>query len=105
MGCVMLFRTFLNKVLYIINFKQAISELTAAAISGRADAMGNPNQERDYHGRFTHGLVDSLEQQLVKKGAPNAHALAIEILAAQGSVDPNSMGVVFQVGCERIKTP
>ena len=62
--------------------------------------MGNPNQERDYHGRFTHGLVDSLEQQLVKKGAPNAHALAIEILAAQGSVDPKT-GELTAHGRER----
>ena len=27
------------------------------------------------------------------------------VYAVQGSVDPNSMGVVFEVGCERIKTP
>jgi len=51
--------------------------------------MANPDQPRDDHGRFTHGLVDSLEGQLRAKGhAPvAAHQLAIEILQQQGSVD------------------
>lgn len=51
--------------------------------------MSNPNQERDDHGRFTHGLVDSLETQLREKGHNKlaAHQLAIEILTNQGSLD------------------
>lgn len=46
-------------------------------------------QPRDNQGQFTHGLVDSLKQQLQAKGhAPDkAHSLAVEILHAQGAVD------------------
>lgn len=44
---------------------------------------------RDYHGRFTHGIVDSLEAQLRKKGhGPNeARSMAIEILTERGHLD------------------
>lgn len=51
--------------------------------------MGEQDQPRDNRGRWTHGLVDSLEQQLRAKGhdAATAHAKAVEILQTQGSVD------------------
>lgn len=50
----------------------------------------NPNkQARASDGKFSGGLVDSLEHQLRTKGhAPTAaHQLAVEILTNQGSLD------------------
>lgn len=45
------------------------------------------NQPRDNSGRWTHGLLDSLKQQLAARGEENPHQKAIEILREQGSVD------------------
>jgi hypothetical protein len=49
----------------------------------------NPSQPRDQKGKWTEGIVDSLERQLRTKGhAPvAAHQLAIEILTNQGTLD------------------
>ena len=52
--------------------------------------MYNPSQPRDVKGQWTPGLLDSLESQLRKRGTPDAHALAVEILAEQGSIDPKT---------------
>lgn len=51
--------------------------------------MGDPHQPRDKDGRWSGGLVDSLEHQLRTKGhAPvAAHQLAIEILTERGHLD------------------
>lgn len=54
--------------------------------------MYNPHQPRDKDGKFSGGLMDSLEHQLRKKGhdAPTAHNLAVEIMTNQGTYDPKS---------------
>lgn len=61
----------------------------------------NPTQPRDDRGRWTHSLIASLENQLLAKGhkGAEAHALAIEILQKQGSLDKN--GVITDHGMER----
>lgn len=56
---------------------------------------------RDRNGRFTHGLMDSLKQQLRAKGHDEnaAHALAIEIMTKQGTLDAD--GNLTDKGRER----
>jgi len=51
--------------------------------------MYNYNQPRDAHGRWSGGIVDSIEHQMRVKGHPadKAHALAIEIATNHGLID------------------
>ncbi len=64
----------------------------------------NPSQPRDTHGKFSSGLMDSLEHQLRAKGHTDfaAHQLAIEIMTNQGTLDPKS-GLLTEKGQEREK--
>jgi hypothetical protein len=63
----------------------------------------NPNkQARAPDGKFSGGLVHSLEHQLREKGhaPPAAHQLAVEILTEQGSLHPTT-GELTAKGQER----
>lgn len=64
--------------------------------------MYDPHQPRDKDGKFSGGLMDSLEHQLRKKGhdAPAAHQLAVEIMTDQGTLDP-ATGKLTAKGLER----
>lgn len=64
----------------------------------------NPTQPRDPNGRFSSGLMDSLEHQLRAKGHEQfaAHQLAIEIMTKQGTLDPKT-GLLTALGQEREK--
>lgn len=60
------------------------------------------SQPRDTNGKWSSGLMDSLEHQLREKGhaAEKAHALAIEIMTNQGTLDPKT-GLLTAKGQER----
>lgn len=62
----------------------------------------SPTQARDPNGRFSSGLMDSLEHQLKAKGHTDiaAHSLAIEIMTKQGTLDPKT-GLLTAKGQER----
>lgn len=62
----------------------------------------NPSQPRDPDGKFSSGLMDSLEHQLRAKGHDQvaAHSLAIEIMTKQGTLDPKT-GLLTKLGQER----
>lgn len=61
-----------------------------------------PDQPRDKDGRWSGGLMDSLEHQLRLKGhaPPAAHQLAVEIMTNQGTFDPK-LGRLTAKGRER----
>lgn len=51
----------------------------------------SPSQARASDGKFSGGLMDSLEHQLAAKNGGNrvaAHQLAVEIMTKQGTYDP-----------------
>lgn len=62
----------------------------------------DPHQPRDQEGKFSSGLMHSLETQLKKKGhdAPAAYTLAVEIMTNQGTLDPKT-GELTAKGRER----
>lgn len=62
----------------------------------------DPHQARDPDGKWSSGLMDSLEHQLRNKGHEKvaAHQLAIEIMTNQGTLDPNT-GRLTAKGQER----
>lgn len=62
----------------------------------------SPTQPRDPNGKWSSGLMDSLETQLRSKGhdAFKAHQLAIEIMTNQGTLDPKT-GLLTAKGRER----
>lgn len=63
----------------------------------------NPNkQARAPDGKFSGGLMHSLEHQLRDKGhaPPAAHQLAVEIMTAQGTLDPKT-GELTEKGKQR----
>lgn len=62
----------------------------------------NPTQPRDPNGKFSSGLMDSLEHQLRAKGNTPiaAHSLAIEIMTKQGTLDPKT-GLLTKLGQDR----
>lgn len=64
--------------------------------------MYRPDQPRAPDGKFSGGLMDSLEHQLRAKGhpAPAAHQLAVEIMTNQGTLDPKT-GALTAKGQER----
>jgi hypothetical protein len=49
----------------------------------------NPNQARDSNGKWSAGIIDSIEHQMRAKGntPERAHALAIEIATNHGFLD------------------
>jgi len=61
----------------------------------------NPNEARDSKGRWSSGIVDSIEHQMKRKGHPpeKAHALAIEIATNHGFLD--AKGNLTKLGRER----
>ena len=63
----------------------------------------NDDQPRASDGKWTGGLMDSLEHQLMKKNGPDraaAHQLAVEIMTKQGTYDPKT-GKLTPKGEER----
>lgn len=64
--------------------------------------MFHPDQPRDKDGKWSGGLMDSLEHQLRAKGKDKlaAHQLAIEIMTNQGTWDP-AKGELTAKGRER----
>lgn len=64
--------------------------------------MFRPDQPRDPNGKWSGGLMDSLEHQLRAKGhgAPAAHQLAVEIMTNQGTLDPKT-GALTAKGQQR----
>lgn len=62
----------------------------------------SPDQPRDSDGKFSSGLMHSLEHQLKAKGntAIAAHQLAVEIMTNQGTLDPKT-GQLTAKGQER----
>ena len=64
--------------------------------------MYSPEQPRDSNGKWSGGLMDSLEHQLRTKGhdPEKAHALAIEIMTTHGTYDPKT-GALTAKGRER----
>jgi hypothetical protein len=63
----------------------------------------DPTQPRDNDGKWSGGLMDSLEHQLMVKNGPDrakAHELAIEIMTNQGTYDPKT-GQLTAKGRER----
>lgn len=60
------------------------------------------SQPRAADGKFSGGLMDSLEHQLRAKGNPPAaaHQLAVEIMTNQGTLDP-ATGQLTAKGQER----
>ena len=61
----------------------------------------SPNEARDSKGRWSAGIVDSIEHQMKAKGhdAVKAHALAIEIATNHGLID--AKGNLTKLGRER----
>lgn len=63
----------------------------------------NPSQPRDTDGKFSGGLMDSLEHQLMMKNGGDrvaAHQLAVEIMTNQGTYDSKT-GQLTDKGRER----
>lgn len=62
----------------------------------------DPHQPRDPNGKWSGGLMHSLEHQLRLKGhaGPAAHQLAVEIMTNQGTLDPKT-GELTAKGRER----
>jgi hypothetical protein len=63
----------------------------------------NETQPRAPDGKWSGGLMDSLEHQLMKKNGPDrvaAHQLAVEIMTNQGTYDPKT-GQLTAKGKER----
>ena len=63
--------------------------------------MGSPNQPRDSTGKWSSGIIDSIEHQVRGRGVPpeKAHALAIEIATNNGFLD--KQGNLTALGKER----
>jgi hypothetical protein len=61
----------------------------------------NPSQARDSNGKWSSGIVDSIEHQMRAKGHPpeKAHALAMEIATNHGFID--ATGKLTALGRER----
>ena len=61
----------------------------------------NPNQARDSNGKWSTGIIDSIEHQMRAKGntPEQAHALAIEIATNHGFLD--AKGDLTALGKER----
>jgi len=61
----------------------------------------NSNQARDSNGKWSSGIVDSIEHQMRAKGKTpeQAHALAIEIAVNHGFID--ATGKLTALGKER----
>ena len=61
----------------------------------------NPNQARDSNGKWSAGIIDSIEHQMRARGQTpeRAHALAIEIATNHGFLD--AKGNLTALGKER----
>ena len=61
----------------------------------------NPSQARDSNGKWSAGIIDSIEHQMRAKGKTpeEAHALAIEIATNHGFID--AKGNLTALGKER----
>lgn len=62
----------------------------------------HPDEPRGPDGKWSSGLMHSLEHQLKAKGTPpeKVHELAVEIMANQGTLDPKT-GLLTAKGQER----
>ncbi len=62
----------------------------------------SPDEPRGPDGKWSSGLMHSLEHQLKLKGTPadKVHSLAIEIMTNQGTLDPKTGGLTAK-GRER----
>lgn len=83
-----------------------LSEKGSTLDYSRNDARANVIQARVYFARDpVPGGISSRNRITVTRATPGNQPQIPGIYAVQGTINPNAMGRLFEVDCERVRTP